>query len=251
MCRLRAWIVHRELEVNQLALKRNKKAKTSDHKRKLVTINNSKSPIAEQYRTIRTNIEFSSVDGEMKTILITSSGPGEGKSTTASNLAVVFAQQGKRVLLIDADLRKPTAHYTFNLTNTFGLTSVLTKQMDLAEAATATNEENLFILPSGPIPPNPAEVLGSKAMEELLSKSAENFDFVLFDAPPMLAVADPQILANKVDGTILVVSSGTTEIEQAVKAKELLHNSKSKLLGAVLNNKKVENAHYYYYYSHK
>jgi capsular exopolysaccharide synthesis family protein len=237
--------------VNPLALKKNKKAKTSDHKRKLVTKHNSKSPIAEQYRTIRTNIEFSAVDGEMKTIMVTSSGPGEGKSTTASNLAVVFAQQGKKVLLVDADLRKPTAHYTFNLTNTFGLTSVLTKQMDLAEAAAATDEENLFILPSGPIPPNPAEVLGSRAMEEFLSAATDHFDFVLFDTPPMLAVADPQILANKVDGAILVVSSGTTEIEQAVKAKELLQNAKSKLLGAVLNNKKVENAHYYYYYSHK
>lgn len=234
-----------------LALKKNKKMKTSDHKRKLVTKHNSKSPIAEQYRTIRTNIEFSAVDGEMRTIMVTSSGPGEGKSTTASNLAVVFAQQGKRVLLVDADLRKPTAHYTFNLTNTFGLTNVLTKQMDLLEAAAATDEKNLFVLPSGPIPPNPAEVMGSNAMGEFLSEAARNFDCVLFDTPPMLAVADPQILANKVDGTILVVSSGTTEVEQAVKAKELLQHTKSKLLGAVLNNKKVQNAHYYYYYSHK
>ncbi|MEI8588241.1 polysaccharide biosynthesis tyrosine autokinase, partial [Acinetobacter baumannii] len=175
-----------------------------EHKRKLVTKNDPKSPISEQYRTIRTNIQFSSVDEEIRTIMVTSSGPGEGKSTTTANLAVVFAQQGKRVLLVDADLRKPTVHYTFNLMNTSGLTSVLTNQMTLMESVKAIDMKNLFILPSGPIPPNPAELLGSKAMDYFMKAALEEFDIILFDTPPVLAVTDAQILSNKCQGTILV-----------------------------------------------
>ncbi|NHM30020.1 CpsD/CapB family tyrosine-protein kinase [Bacillus sp. C11] len=210
-----------------------------------------KSPISEQYRTIRTNIQFSSVDTEIKTLMVTSSGPGEGKSTTVSNLAVVFAQMGKRVLLVDADLRKPTAQYTFNLTNNFGFTSVLTKQISLVQAVSETDQENLYVLPSGPIPPNPAELLGSKAMDLFLEYAFEGFDLVLFDTPPVLAVTDAQILANRCDGTILVVSSGKTEIDQAQKSKELLLAANGKLMGVVLNNKPMKESNYYYYYGAK
>ena len=226
----------------------NKKSKKTELKRNLITNQNPKSPISEQYRTIRTNIQFSSVDEEIKTILVTSSGPGEGKSTTVANLAVVFAQQGKRVLLIDSDLRKPTVHYTFNFTNTFGLTNVLTRQSQLHDVVKETMEKNLYILTSGPIPPNPAELLSSRAMEQLMKDVEEEFDVVLFDSPPLLAVTDGQILASKCDGTILVVSSGKTETEQAVKAKELLNAANSHILGVVLNSKKMENSNYYYYY---
>ncbi|PLR76043.1 capsular biosynthesis protein [Bacillus sp. V3-13] len=222
-----------------------------EHKRKLIAKLDPKSPISEQYRTIRTNIQFSTVDKDIRSLMVTSSGPGEGKSTTIANLAVVFAQQGKKVLLIDADMRKPTVHYTFNLTNTFGLTTVLTKQTGLMEAAAESGEKNLFILPSGPVPPNPAELIGSKAMDDLLEKAYEQFDMVLFDTPPVLAVTDAQILANKCDGTLLVVSSGKTEIDHASKSKELLINAKGKLLGVVLNNKKVKDSAYYYYYGTK
>ncbi|WP_420489447.1 CpsD/CapB family tyrosine-protein kinase [Neobacillus drentensis] len=211
----------------------------------------SKSPIAEQYRTIRTNIQFSSIDQEVRSLMVTSSGPGEGKSTTVANLAVVFAQQGKRVLLVDADLRKPTVQYTFNQTNTFGLTSVLTKQMTLEKAISTTEEKNLFVLTSGPIPPNPAELLSSQAMAQFFQDVYELFDIVLFDTPPVLAVTDAQILANKCEGTILVVSSGKTEKELVIKAKELLDSAQSKLLGVVLNNKKLQNNSYYYYYGTK
>lgn len=132
-----------------------------------------KSPISEQYRTIRTNVQFSTVDEEVKTLMVTSSGPGEGKSTTVANLAVVFAQQGKKVLLVDADMRKPTAHYTFNMSNVYGLTSVLTKQATLINAVEESQENNLFILTSGPIPPNPAELLSSKAMEQFFLDAQE------------------------------------------------------------------------------
>ena len=179
---------------------------------------------------------------------MTSSGPGEGKSTTVANLAVVFAQQGKRVLLIDSDLRKPTVHYTFNFTNTFGLTNVLTRQSQLHDVVKETMEKNLYILTSGPIPPNPAELLSSRAMEQLMKDVEEEFDVVLFDSPPLLAVTDGQILASKCDGTILVVSSGKTETDQAVKAKELLNAANSHILGVVLNSKKMANSNYYYYY---
>jgi capsular exopolysaccharide synthesis family protein len=224
-----------------------------DSKRKLITSVDSKSPISEQYRTIRTNIQYSSVDKEIKTIMVTSAGPGEGKSTTIANLAVVFAQLGKKVLLVDADLRKPTVHHTFGANNLFGFTSVLTKQTALEKTVIATNEKDLYILPSGPIPPNPAELLSSKAMEQFIEEANEVFDYILFDSPPLLAVADPQILANKCDGTIFVIYSERTEIEQAKKCKELLANAQSKLLGVVLNHKefKKNNYDYYYYYGAK
>ena len=233
-----------------MALK-NKKKTLFEHKRKLITKLSPKSPISEQYRTIRTNIQFSSIDKEVRSLIVTSSGPGEGKSTTIANLAVVFAQQGKTVLLVDTDMRKPTVHYTFNLTNTFGLTNVLTKQTGLMEAVNRSDEKNLFVLTSGPIPPNPAELMGSKAMDEFLETAYQEFDLVLFDTPPVLAVTDAQILANRCDGTILVVSSGKTEIEQATKAKELLLAANAKILGVVLNNKKMKENQYYYYYGAK
>jgi capsular exopolysaccharide synthesis family protein len=217
-------------------------------KRKLVTITAPKSPISEQYKTIRTNINFSSVDQEMRSIMVTSSGPGEGKSTTAANMAVVFAQQGKNVLLVDADMRKPTAHYTFNVQNTFGLTTVLTRQKTLREVIHQTEVDHLDLLTCGPVPPNPAELLSSRSMEEFLVDVYADYDMVIFDTPPILAVTDAQVLANQCHGTILVVSSGTTEVESGQKAKELLQTAKGKLLGVILNNREIKDTNYYYYY---
>jgi protein-tyrosine kinase len=228
-----------------------KKKKFNSNERNLISHYSPRAAISEQYRTIRTNIQFSSVDESIRSLLVTSSGPEEGKSTTVANLAVVFAQTGKKVLLIDADLRKPTVHYTFQLDNINGLTNVLTKQSPLGKAAVKSQIENLSVMPSGPIPPNPAELLGSKAMEDLLELAMEEFDMVVFDTPPVLAVTDAQILANKCDGTILVVNSGKTEIEPAQKAKELLLSSKGKLLGVVLNQKNSNDSQYYYYYGRK
>ncbi|KJL04076.1 MULTISPECIES: CpsD/CapB family tyrosine-protein kinase [Priestia] len=217
-------------------------------KRRLLAHNSPKDPVAEQYRTIRTNIQFSNVDQDIKTIVVTSSGAEEGKSTTTSNLATVYAQQGLNVLLIDADLRKPTGHYTFRLENHIGLTNVLTRQSTLAQAVQESEIPHLSVLTSGPIPPNPSELLASVQMAELLKEMKEQFDMIIFDTPPILAVADAQILANQVDGTILVVSSGKTEKDAALKSKELLSSAKGKLLGVVLNNRKVEEGNYYYYY---
>ncbi|ASS89477.1 CpsD/CapB family tyrosine-protein kinase [Aeribacillus pallidus] len=219
--------------------------------RTLITALNPKSPISEQYRTIRTNIQFSSVDHEIRSIMITSTGPGEGKSTTAENLAVVFAQQGKQVLLIDADLRKPTVHYTFRLQNIHGLTSVLLRNATLQEAVSVSEVDHLDVLTSGPIPPNPAELLSSRSMVELLKEAYDQYDIVIIDSPPLLAVADAQILANQVDASIMVVASGKTEREAALKGKESLLSAKSKLLGVVLNGKPQKDSHYYYYYGGK
>jgi capsular exopolysaccharide synthesis family protein len=234
-----------------MVFKKKKKFNTTDPSRKLIANLDPKSPISEQYRTIRTNVQYSSIDKELKTLMVTSSGPAEGKSTTVANLAVVFAQLGKKVLLVDADLRKPTVHRSFGVNNLFGFTTVLTKQATLASTVLDTEEKDLYILTSGPVPPNPAELLSSKSMEQFIEEAKEQFDYVLFDTPPLLAVADPQILANKVDGSIYVVFSGKTDIDQAKKAKELLENAQSKLVGVVLNHKEVKNNEYYYYYGAK
>jgi protein-tyrosine kinase len=234
-----------------LGLRKKKIKQTNNHGRKLVTNANPKSPISEQFRTLRTNIQYSAIDQPYQSLMITSTGPGEGKTTTAANLSVVFAQQGKKVLLVDADLRKPTLHFTLQLLNNTGLTSVLTKQVSLLNSVQQTKVENMDCLTSGPIPPNPAELLGAKGMQELLEEAYKLYDIVLFDTPPVVVVTDAQILANQCQGTILVTSSGHTNIEAAKKAKELLTNAKAKLLGVVLNNKDIKSTNYYYYYGKK
>lgn len=181
-------------------------------------------------------------------MIVTSSGPSEGKSSTVANFAVVYAQQGKSVLLIDADLRKPTVHYTFRLDNLRGLSNVLVGEIDLRTAINRTDVENLDVMSCGPIPPNPAELLASRKMEAVLEEAEQMYDLVLFDSPPVLAVTDAQILANLVDGSILVVRSRQTEIESAQKAKEALAPAKAKLLGVVLNDLEKKASNYYYYY---
>lgn len=226
--------------------KRKKQFKTNV--RSLITKFNPKSPISEQYRTIRTNIEFASVDQEMRSLLVTSSGPSEGKSSTTANLGVVFAQQGKRVLLIDGDLRKPTVHYTFKLDNRLGLSTVLVGEKTLEEAVKETDVPNLDILTCGPIPPNPSELLGSNAMKQMLQNAQQKYDVVIFDTPPVLAVTDAQILANICDGSIIVARSEQTEYEAIQKAKDLLEPANAKLLGIVLNDVPQKKSNTYYYY---
>ncbi|RKL68047.1 capsular biosynthesis protein [Salipaludibacillus neizhouensis] len=223
----------------------------SDKQRSLVTEYDKKSPISEQFRTLRTNIQFASVDRQLKTMMITSSSPGEGKSTTIANLGVVLAQQHNKVLLVDSDLRKPTVHFTFALPNQVGLTNVVTQQATFEDVVVATSIPRLDVLPSGPVPPNPSELLGSRAMKEFVTQVAKNYDYILFDAPPVNAVTDPQVLSRLVDGTILVIRSGQTEEELAKKAVESLKKVDANLLGVVLNDREMENSQYYYYYGEK
>ncbi|MDQ1144586.1 capsular exopolysaccharide synthesis family protein [Bacillus sp. SORGH_AS 510] len=214
----------------------------------LIAYFNTKSPITEQYRQIRNNINFASVDKEIKSIVVTSPEPADGKSTTSANLAIVLAQQGKRVLLVDADLRKPSVHYAFYISNLEGLTSVLTKEKSIKDVISRTNIPNLDVLPCGVIPPNPSELLDSNAMETMINELKVTFDFVIFDTPPILAVPDSQIMANKCDGAILVVSSGKTRKEAAMKSKYLLEKANANMLGVVINGVDSKNGGYIYNY---
>ncbi|MFC4386569.1 CpsD/CapB family tyrosine-protein kinase [Gracilibacillus marinus] len=229
-------------------VRRKKQSNLNSNMRHLVTKINPRSPVTEQYKTIRTNIQFATVDGEVRSMLVTSSGPAEGKSTVTANLAVVFAQQGKKVLLIDADMRKPTLHYTFRIPNQQGLSSVLVGGASVEEAVVESDEANLDLMPCGPIPPNPSELLGSQSMKRLLEHLNGIYDLVIFDTPPVLAVTDAQILGNICDGVVMVVRSKRTEYETAQKAKELLEVGQAKLLGVVLNDKVFKKGSNYYYY---
>ncbi|GFN32774.1 CpsD/CapB family tyrosine-protein kinase [Paenibacillus xylaniclasticus] len=223
------------------------------NRRHLITLSNPRSPISEAYRTLRTNIDFSSIDETMQAIVVTSSGPGEGKSTTISNLAIAFAQTERRIVLIDADMRKPTMHHTFRASNRVGLSSMLTRQNQLQEVIQETDVPNLYIITAGPIPPNPAEMLSSKRMTELLDLLRTQFDVILIDTPPLLAVTDAQLVASKSDGVILVMEYGSVKKEAAIKAKANLDTVNAKILGVVMNNVKRRkgDSTYYYYYGHE
>ena len=208
-----------------------------------------KSPIAEAYRTLRTNIQFSKTDGELKSIMFTSSGPGEGKSTTIANIAVALAQSGKNVILMDCDLRKPVIHKIFGKKNR-GITNILVEEVPADNFLQDTEIENLRILTSGPIPPNPSELLGSRKMQELLDYLKTQADYLIIDAPPVIAVTDACVLASRVDGITLVINSGTIRPEMAQKAKDLLIKAKGHVLGVILNRVEIEeeDSYYYYYY---
>ncbi|WP_449441823.1 CpsD/CapB family tyrosine-protein kinase [Ureibacillus acetophenoni] len=230
--------------------KKSKKGRSISRQRNLVTLSDSQSMISEQFRTIRANITFSLPEENLKTILITSCSPGEGKSTIAANLAMVFAQEGKSVLLIDADMRKPTVHYTFNLPNTTGLANILVGKSELKDGIQETPILGLHILTSGPIPPNPAELLSTKNTDNLLKK-ASHYDLIIFDSPPLLTVSDAQVLSNKCDASLLILNSGVTKKQSIKKAKEILIKSKAKILGSVLNNYKISSKHFYEYYNYQ
>lgn len=220
------------------------------NKRQIITLTNPRSPISESYRALRTNIEFSSIDEKLQVLMVSSAGPGEGKSTTITNLAVTFAQSEKKVVLIDADLRKPTAHHTFSISNRLGLSTVISQQCSLEEVIQVSDIPNLDVITSGAIPPNPAEMMNSKRMTAVIDRLREMYDIILIDTPPLLAVTDAQIVATKSDGVILVVDQGRVKREIAGKAVKNLESVNARILGVVLNNvkrKANEEAYYYYY----
>ncbi|MFH5835119.1 CpsD/CapB family tyrosine-protein kinase [Proteiniclasticum sp. C24MP] len=217
----------------------------------LVTLTDSKSVAAEAYRTLRTNIQFSSFDEEMKVITVTSSRPSEGKSTVACNMAVTFAENGNRVLLIDADLRRPTVHKKFKLPNSLGIVNLILEPDRRSEIVHEDVIEGLDIVTSGAIPPNPSELLGSKRNRALLSRLREDYDTIILDTPPLLAVTDAQVLTTISDGTIIVAQHGVTKKDEILQAKGLLEKVKGNILGVVLSQIPVDDNSYYYYYSYE
>jgi capsular exopolysaccharide synthesis family protein len=203
---------------------------------------------AEAYRVLRTNLQFSTLDAQA--LLISSAGPREGKTTTTANLAVAIAQTGVRAIVVDSDLRRPALHRIFGLSNGAGLTSaLLSREPGVGRFLQPTRFENLSVLTSGPLPPNPSELLSSRRMDAVVDALRKESDLILFDSPPALAVADASILAGKVDGAILVVDTGTTRALALQRAAEALARSKTKILGTVLN-KLSDRGHGYYAYSY-
>lgn len=220
--------------------------KASDE-RKLYTFEKPKASISEAFRMLRTNLMYTNIDKKMNLIQVTSTGPVEGKSTTLSNLAVTLAQTGKKILILDCDLRRPTQHEIFKVSNQKGITNYLTEYCSFEEAVLETQIPNLYVIPSGPLPPNPAELLDSKSMESLLNRVQEHFDLILVDSPPVMAVADPLILGPKCDGVILVVRSAQTKIQMLKETREALEKAQVNLIGVVLNDVSKKNRGYGYY----
>lgn len=205
--------------------------------KEIITISEPRSPISEAYRTLRTNLDFAGLAKTLKTLVVTSAGVNEGKSTTLANLAVVTAQAGRKVILVDADLRRPRLHQIFGLDNEKGLTTVMMDDNALiTPPLQETGVEGLWLLPSGPLPPNPAELMGSRRMEEAIAKLVERADQVFFDTPPVVAVTDAAVLATKVDGVLLVISAGKTRREYARTAVQRLQQINARLIGTVLTN---------------
>lgn len=209
----------------------------------LITLADARSPQAEAYRSLRTNLEFYSLDHPLRTLLVTSPAPDEGKSTTLANLGVINAQAGKRIILLDGDLRRPRLHELFGLSNNTGVTTaILNPEAPLPLQNTTV--PNLRVMTSGPLPPNPADLLASARMKALLDHLVTEADLVLLDAPPVIVVTDAVVLAAKVDGVLLVVSAGQTRREHAQRARDLLAKVNARLIGAVLTNAAVDTAAY-------
>jgi succinoglycan biosynthesis transport protein ExoP len=218
----------------------------------LVTAAEPKSPISEAFRVLRTNIQFSGIDKPIHRLLVTSAGPSEGKSLTAANLAIVFAQAGQSVVLVDGDLRRPTLHKVFDLSNKAGVTNSL-----LGDTGPGANEwlqltsiDNLNLLASGPLPPNPAELVGSKRMGQFIDYLQQRFDIVIFDTPPVLAVTDAAVLSRQADGVLLVVEAGRTRQKEARRTMEELSRVNAPVLGVVINKISVGRRGGYYYYQY-
>ncbi|MFN8533110.1 MAG: polysaccharide biosynthesis tyrosine autokinase [Dehalococcoidia bacterium] len=214
---------------------------------RLINHRNPKSPVAEAYRQLRTNIQFASLDKPLKTILFTSAGPQEGKSTTLANLAIAIAQTGSRVIAVDCDLRRPTLHQLFGVKNAAGLTSLMVAPTLDDLHTQETEVPNLLVLPTGPIPPNPSELLGSRRMAEIIERLGTEADYVLFDTPPVAAVTDAAVLSTRVDGVLIVVMANKTKRELAQKAKAALEKVGANVIGVVLNNVKYDTSLHNYY----
>ncbi len=200
----------------------------------LVTLTDPRSPVSEAYRALRTNLSFYSLDTPIRSLVVTSPMAGEGKSTTIANLAVTMAQSGRRTILVDCDLRRPSLHTLFDLQAQPGLTDMVLDGSDAPLQKTAV--DNLLLLSSGSKPPNPADLLGTQKVDAVIEKLIAQADIVLFDAPPVIAVTDAAVLGAKVDGVLLVINAGKTRRDHAERAKETLEKAKVRIVGATLTN---------------
>ncbi len=213
----------------------------------LFTVVDPMSNVSEQFRTIRTNILYSSLDSQTQSIIVTSAGPSEGKSTTSANLAIAFAQSGMKTILVDADLRRPTVHRSFNTENNKGLSSLLSiRRMSLGEVIQPSDVRNLDLITSGPISPNPSELLASSRMRKVLHILKQEYDFIIFDVPPVGTVTDAQLIASQVDGAIFVVREERTEKAGLERAVKLIEQVDSKILGTVYMGELTEQNYGYY-----
>jgi len=217
---------------------------------KLITAQDAFSPVSEAYRMIRSNIQFMAIDRPVKSIMVTSAAPGEGKSFTVANLGIAMAQAGLKTVIVDTDLRRPVQHQIFTVPNLEGLTELLrSPELEINSHLRNTKVENLQLITCGTLPPNPAELLGSQRMGQLLASLNEIADVVIYDSPPATAVTDAAVLFNRVDGTVLVVEVGKTRRDVARQAVTNLKQAGGKLLGAVLNGASRKGSGYYYYYT--
>lgn len=217
---------------------------------RLASADQLKAPIAEAYRTLRTNLQFAQLDKPLKTLLITSSIRGEGKTTTCVNLGIILAQTGKKILVVDTDLRRPRIHRAFNTERDVGLTNLLMGESTFEDVVIHTDVPNLDILPSGPLPPNPAELVATERMKTLIKYMASKYDTILFDSPPLVAVTDAALLATEVDGLLLVVEAGALPRELLKQGLDRLINVQANIIGSILNNVNLQKGSYYYYYYH-
>jgi capsular exopolysaccharide synthesis family protein len=225
-----------------------KKKENQNERAGIIVADNPTSIVSEQFRTIRTNIQFSMIDKNIKTISVTSASPASGKTTVSSNLAGAFAAQGEKVLLVDTDMRKPSVHKVFRVQNHPGLTNLLTdRSLEIKDVVRESYAANLDFLTCGAIPPNPSELINSNRMSELIHKMEQEYDLVVFDNPPLLAVTDAQIMATKVDGTIVVVPQGEVKKTEVEEAAELLEKVNANVLGSVMNKVDRDSDTYYYY----
>ena len=211
----------------------------------LVAFQDPKSPVSEAYRTIRTNLQFSGVDKELKIVEITSSVPNEGKSTVIASLAIVMAQAGKKVLLLDCDFRNPTQHKLFSVTNK-GMTNYMANGSDYHVFLHQVGLDNLYLFPGGPVAPNPSEILMSNKMQFFLDTARAEYDFILIDTPPVMPVTDAAALCTKTDGVMLVVASGVDRPEIVQTAKVRLEQAGAHMLGCILNKVRVSSGKYGY-----
>lgn len=213
----------------------------------LITLAEPRSAAAEAYRTLRTNLMFSSVENPISTLVVTSPAESEGKSLVLANLAVTFAQSGHKTILVDSDLRRPSQHTLWGVDNTRGLTTMMLDGGALANPPlVSTSVDNLLLLPAGELPPTPADVLGSQRMLDIIGLLKARAHYVLFDSPPVLAATDAALLGSRLDGVLLVVRAGYTRREHAARAREALERVHARIVGAVLSNAPRERAGSYY-----